>query len=208
MSNPIDELTSILRQFPGIGPKMAERLVYFLLRQESGWIVNLTRVISELKEKVQRCSICGNFSTSSPCDICSNEARRKDIVCIVENPSALKAIEKTKEYSGRYFILGANISPLDGIGPKQLAIERLLNYIRQYQVKEIIIATSTTSAGEITTTFLFEQIKKQFPAIRITHLAYGLPMGGELEYADEVTLRRALAGRLEINKLKEEEKNI
>lgn len=203
MSNPIYELTEIFRQFPGIGPKMAERLVYFLLRQNQEWINNLTRALSELKAKIQQCSICGNFSPSNPCEICSDKQRRQDIVCIVETPGALKAIEKTKEYSGRYFVLGAAISPLDGIGPKQLAIDRLLNYIQEHQVKEVIIATNTTSAGEITTTFLFEQIKNHFPEVRITHLAYGLPMGGELEYADEITIRRALSGRLEISKLED-----
>jgi recombination protein RecR len=202
MSDPIDDLIKIFRQLPGVGPKMAERFVYFILRRDHLWTDNLTRAITELKNNIYCCSVCGDFTSRNPCTICGDEMRQKDIVCVVETPASLKAIEKTKKYPGRYFILGASISPLDGIGPKQLAIERLLDYLHRNQIKEVIIAANTTSAGEITTTFLFEQIKNKFPNIRITHLAYGLPMGGELEYADEVTISRALEGRLEISKIK------
>jgi recombination protein RecR len=189
----IEKLTSSLSKLPGLGKKSAARIVYYLLKTDFGYALELSKEIAELKKTITNCSICGNFTDANPCSICSDSNRDKHTICVVEEPKDILAIESTHEYSGLYHVLMGAISPIEGIGPSELRTEQLFRRIRENEIQEIIIATNPTIEGETTAQYLVRILKGM--QIKATRLALGLPVGGALEYADSATLGRALKGR-------------
>jgi recombination protein RecR len=190
---PVLRLIEAFSRLPGIGPKSASRLTYYLLRSQSDETTELAEALKELRERTQFCSVCFNITEDSPCPICKSEERDRSVICIVEEPLDVMAIERTREYRGLYHVLHGVISPMDGIGPEDLRIRELIDRVEAGTVKEIILATNPSLEGENTAMYIQRKISK--PLIKVTRLARGLPMGGDLEYADEVTLARALEGR-------------
>lgn len=195
-ARPIDELVRQLTKLPGIGPKTAERLAFYILDMDYGQARKLSESILKAKEKVRYCSICCNFTESDPCMICKDEQRDAGVICVVENPKDVLAMEKTGQFNGKYHVLHGSISPIDGIGPDQIRVKELLKRVREGEVKEIIVATDPNVEGEATAMYLARLLKPL--GIKVTRIAHGLPVGGDLEYADEVTLSKALDGRREI----------
>lgn len=193
---PVSRLIDEFQKLPGIGPKTAQRLTFHLLRLPQESAENLAAAIRDIKERIILCSTCFNIAEQDPCPICSDAGRDPSIICVVEEPLDVQAIERTGAFRGRYHILHGAISPVDGIGPEDLRIAELLNRLRQEPVKEILLATNPNLEGEATAMYLTRQISPL--GIRITGLARGLPVGGDLEYADELTLGRALEGRREL----------
>jgi recombination protein RecR len=194
-SPSIERLIDEFQKFPGVGRKTAQRLVFYLLRSPKEDIAGLAEAIRAVKEKVGFCSVCFNISEKDPCEVCNDPDRDRSIVCVVEEASDLWALEKTGEYKGLFHILGGVLSPLDGIGPDDLHIKELLSRLRE-GVKEVIIATNPNTEGEATAVYLTNLIKPL--KVKVTRIARGLPMGGDLEYADQVTLAKAIEGRIEI----------
>ncbi|MBT3363494.1 MAG: recombination protein RecR [Chloroflexi bacterium] len=192
---PISRLIEEFNKLPGIGPKSAARLTYYLLRMPEGDARALAEAVLAVKENVMLCSVCQNITVADPCSICNNTQRDHSITCIVEEPLDILAIERTRKYSGVYHVLHGVISPADGIGPDDLKIKELLTRIQNDDVKEIILATNPNLEGEATAMYIQRLIAPL--GIRVTRLARGLPAGGDLEYADEITLTRALEGRQE-----------
>jgi recombination protein RecR len=193
-------VTRLIEEFhrlPGIGPKTAQRLTFYLLRASKEQAQSLAEALAQLKDRIVTCSICQNIAEENPCAICRDESRDRSIVCVVEEPLDVLAIERTREYRGLYHVLHGAISPMEGIGPEDLRVPELLTRIqRDSGVKEIVLATNPNLEGEATAMYLERLIKPL--GIRLTRLARGLPVGGDLEYADEVTLTRALEGRREV----------
>ena len=193
-------VTRLIEEFhrlPGVGPKTAQRLTFYLLRASREQALSLAQALEQLKDHVVTCSICQNIAEENPCAICRDDSRDRSIVCVVEEPLDVLAIERTREYRGLYHVLHGAISPVDGIGPEDLRVQELMVRLGQIKgVKEIVIATNPNLEGEATSMYLERLIKPM--GIRLTRLARGLPVGGDLEYADEVTLTRALEGRREI----------
>jgi recombination protein RecR len=182
---------------PGIGPKTAQRLTFYLLRAPKEQAQALSEALAHLKERITTCAICANIAEENPCAICRDDARDRSIVCIVEEPLDVLAIERTREYRGLYHVLHGAISPVEGIGPDDLKVDELLQRIKHNPgIKELVLATNPNIEGEATAMYLERLIKPL--GIRMTRLARGLPMGGDLEYADEITLTRALEGRREV----------
>lgn len=199
MTNISQVLTKIIEEFsklPGIGPKTAQRLALYIFNIKEEEAKKLASAIIEVKEKLKKCSLCNNISEEDICKICKDYARDKSLICIVENPADLLAIEKTKEYKGIYYILMGTISPLEDKGIKELEVEKLIARLKRDIIKEVIIATSSTAKGEITATYLTQLLKPY--KIKITRIAQGIPIGAEIEYADQITLTKALNGRTEI----------
>ncbi len=196
MASSLEQLRQRLALLPGVGPKMAERLALYLLRAPEHEVQMLTRSLEDARRQVIYCPICFTFTEDTPCRICADESRDPAVICVVENPPDVDAIEKTKAFRGRYHVLHGALSPLDGIGPQDLKIAELLKRIPADEVREVIISTDPTLSGETTATYLAELIHKL--GARVTRIGYGLPMGGDIEYADELTLTRALEGRREI----------
>lgn len=192
---PIGRLIGQLTRLPGIGPKSAQRLAFHLLRSSQAEIEELISAINETKQKVGYCSICSNISVEDPCEICTDETRDKTRLCVVAQPQDLIAIEKTREFNGLYHVLGGVISPLDGIGPENLRIKELLNRTSK-GVDEMILALNPTVEGEATVIYLTKLLRPL--GIKVTRIAYGLPVGSDMDYADEVTLTRAFEGRREV----------
>lgn len=191
----IDLVAKQLAKLPGIGPRMAQRLTFALLKRRKEDIDELISALTKLSNQVKRCSTCGNYSDSDPCHICTNPHRDRSVICVVEQPQDLLAIERTGKYEGLYHILGGALSPIDGIGPEEIGIPKLLNRLRE-SVHEVIIATNPTIEGDATATYLQDVIHST--GIRVTRLARGLPSGSELEYADETTLAMAFSSRMEL----------
>lgn len=193
-------VTRLIEEFhrlPGVGPKTAQRLTFFLLRAPKEQAQSLADALVQLKDRIVTCSICTNIAEENPCAICRDESRDRSIVCVVEEPLDVLALERTREYHGLYHVLHGAISPVEGIGPQDLRIQELLTRIqRDSGVREIVLATNPNLEGEATAMYLERLIKPL--GIKLTRLARGLPMGGDLEYADEVTLTRALEGRREV----------
>lgn len=184
-------------RLPGIGPKTAQRLTFFLLRAPKEHAQSLAEALAHLKENVVTCSICANIAEQNPCAICRDDARDRSIICVVEEPLDVLAIERTREYHGLYHVLHGAISPVEGIGPEDLRVGELLTRLpKDSGIKEIVLATNPNLEGEATAMYLERLIKPL--GIKLTRLARGLPMGSDLEYADEVTLTRALEGRREV----------
>jgi recombination protein RecR len=191
--NVLDQLIKQLSRIPGIGIKSATRIAYFLLKSDTHYVRSLARSIDELQDKIQSCSVCGNYTMSDPCSICSDSGRERATICVVEQPQDLAVIESTREYQGLYHVLQGVISPLDGVGPEDLRITSLISRIHEGGVREVILATNPTVEGDTTALYLVDLLKKQ--SVKISRLALGLPIGGDLEYADRLTLTRALQAR-------------
>jgi recombination protein RecR len=192
----IDKLIEALIKFPGIGRRSAERIVGYILNAPAGEIKNLAEAISKAKENVRFCRICNNLSEEETCKICQDLRRKKEVVCIVEKPSDVTAIEKAGNFSGLYHVLLGSISPLEGMGPQDLKIDSLLQRIKEGGVKEVIIATDADTEGETTALYLTKLIKPL--GVKLTRIGVGIPMGSNLEYADSSTLNKALESRREL----------
>ena len=190
---PLTKLTECFARLPGIGRKSAQRLAFHILRMPEEEAKAFANAILEAREKIGYCEICKHITATPRCAICSDETRDKSTVCVVEDPRDVIAIERTKEYHGLYHVLGGLISPMDGVGPENLFIKELLARMTDGSVKEVIMATNPTVEGEATAMYLSRLIKPM--DIKVSRLAYGIPVGGNLEYADEVTLYRAIEGR-------------
>jgi len=186
-------LIQALKKMPGIGPKSAERMAFHILRLPHSEARSLAYSILKVKESIKFCKVCGNLSEEDDCAICSNPRRDKTIICVVEQPTDIVSIEKSAAFNGLYHVLGGALSPLDGVGPDNLRIAELLARLRISRAKEVIIATDSDSEGETTALYLSRLLKKE--KAKVTRIAYGLPMGSNLEYADQVTLAKALKGR-------------
>jgi recombination protein RecR len=192
--NALDDLTDSLSHLPGIGKKSASRLAYHLLQADTTYLTKLSRQIATIKERIKKCSLCGAFTETDPCAICTNPLRDQSLLCVVANPQDVQTIENSGEYHGLFHVLGGLIAPLDGIGPEQLSIESLVDKIREGKIKEVIIATNPTVEGD--TTALYVQHVIAQTGVKVTRLASGLPVGGDLEYADKLTLTRSFRGRV------------
>lgn len=193
----LDRLIKNLSRLPGVGRKSAARIAYFLLRSDRTFTADLAREIAELKEKIRECSICGNYTEAEPCEICTDPRREKSVICVVEQSQDIKTIESTREYDGLFHVLLGVISPIDGIGPDDLTIAKLMKRIRETDVKEIIIATNPTVEGDATAMYLVRMLRGS--GIALSRLASGLPVGGDLEYADRLTLARSIKGRIALS---------
>lgn len=194
MSNIIDDLTNSFSRLPGIGKKSAARIVNNLLKANPAYIQNFAHQLSELQQKIKPCSVCGAWTETNPCPICSNPLRDKSLICVVEQPQDVITIDSTGTFSGLFHVLGGVIAPLEGIGPEQLNIASLLNRAKTEAIKEIIIATNPTFEGDSTAMYL-QRLLSEFSTIKVTRLATGIPVGGDLEYADKLTLARSFSGR-------------
>ena len=194
----VQRLIDEFSRLPGIGPKSASRLTFFLLRGDNQQPRDLAAALAELKEQTRFCSICYNITDAGvdPCPICADPARQTGVLCIVEEPLDVLAIERTREFKGRYHVLNGVISPVEGVGPEDLKIRELLARLKHEPIKEIILATNISLEGEATAMYVQKQVAMS--GVRVTRLARGLPVGGDLEYADETTLARALQGRSEM----------
>ena len=195
---PLKRLMDELIKLPGIGPKSAQRLMMHFLRASADDLVKLAEALGSLKTSIRLCSKCYHLSEGELCDICSDPSRDGSTICVVEDPIDLLALERVKEYNGLYHVLHGSINPLNGVKPEDLRIDELLDRIKTDGFKEIILATNTNLEGETTALYIAEQLKENFPSIHVTRIARGLPMGGEMDYADQVTLIRALEGRVKI----------
>ena len=189
----LERLIETLAKMPGLGRKSASRLAYYLLKTDASFVQGLARDLVQLKERVKNCPVCGNYTEEVPCRICIDRERDRSILCVVEEPKDLLSIELTRQYRGLYHVLMGVISPIDGVGPANLRIESLLARVREGGIREVIVATNPTVEGDTTAVYL-SGLLKNLP-VAVTRLALGLPVGGDLEYADRLTLARALEGR-------------
>ena len=196
IAEPISRLVDELSRLPGIGPKTASRLTYFLLRAPDEQAIALAEAIRQLKERLVYCEVCLNVAEESPCAICANEQRDHSMICVVEEPLDVLAIERTGQFNGVYHVLHGAISPVEGIGPDEIRVRELMNRMAGGVVHEVVLATNPSLEGEATAMYLARLIGDAGP--KVTRLATGLPIGGDVEYADEVTLRKALEWRREI----------
>ncbi len=185
-----------MQRLPGVGPKTAQRLALHILKRSDAEVEALAQALIEAKKQIGLCSVCFHLSAEPVCEICRNPNRDNSTICVVADPRDVIALEKTREYKGKYHVLGGVISPIDGIGPEQLNLHALVRRVSQNQPKEVILAISPSVEGETTTLYVGQLLK---PFTMVTRIAFGLPVGGDLEYADEVTLARALEGRRELD---------
>lgn len=195
--NALDELTESFSRLPGIGKKSAARISNHILKMDQSFVEVFANQIVHLHERIKPCQICGSWTENSPCPICSDPSRERQIICVVENPQDVSIIENSHEFSGLFHVLGGVINPLEGIGPDQLNIKRLVERVKNENVKEVIIATNPTVEGD--TTALYIQRLLQDSPCSVTRLASGLPAGGDLEYIDRLTLARSFRGRTKID---------
>lgn len=195
-AEPVAKLIEELSKLPGIGPKTAQRLAFFILNVSNDYAKNLAKSIVDAKEKIRYCTVCCNLTDIDPCNICRSYHRDKSLLCIVQDPKDVVAFERTGEYKGYFHVLHGAISPMEGIGPSDLKIKELLARLQNGEVKEVVVATNPNIEGEATAMYIAHIIKPL--GIKVTRIAHGLPVGGDLEYADEVTLAKALEGRREI----------
>ena len=194
LPDSVNHLIDGFSRFPGIGKKTAQRMAFFLLKTERQLAVSLAKSILEMKDRVHACPLCHNISETSPCGICTDPKRDETLLCVVEDATDLLSLEKTSEFRGKYHVLGGVISPLDGIGPDDLHVDSLLE--RLNGVKEVVIATNPSAQGETTALYLAKILKPK--GVKVSKLARGIPMGGDLEYTDEATVVSALEGRVEL----------
>lgn len=192
--NAIDELTESFSRLPGIGKKSAGRITNFLLKADSFYVTRFAQQLATLQEKIHPCPICGNWTENDPCPICADNLRDQTLLCVVEQPQDVSVIEGFHEFNGLFHVLGGVISPIDGIGPDQLSIAPLIRRVNEKQIAEVIIATNPTADGDVTALYLQRLLSQQTKA-KITRLASGLPVGGDLEYADKLTFARSFRGR-------------
>lgn len=193
----VQELIDELGRLPGVGPKSAQRIAFHLLQTEDEQAKKLAQVLLEVKDRVKFCQVCGNVTEDPTCSICRDARRNQTIICVVEESKDVQAIERTREFRGLYHVLGGAISPIDGVGPDQLRIKELMARLSNPEIQEVIIATDPNLEGEATATYLTRMLSTL--GITVSRLASGLPVGGDLEYADEITLGRAFAGRTRSN---------
>lgn len=192
----IDDLIAELARLPGIGRKTAQRLTFHLLQQTSDQATRLAATLAAVAERVRACEECGNLTEEQPCAICRDPRRDPGVLCVVEEASTLAVVDRSTDFRGRYHVLGGRLSPLEGIGPESLRIDRLLRRVEEGDVREVILATNPSMEGEVTATYIQQLLAGR--AVRVTRLARGLPMGGDLEYVDGVTLAHALTARQEV----------
>jgi recombination protein RecR len=195
-AKPIDRLIEALTRLPGIGKKTASRLAFHILRSSLSDAQELARSILDVKEKIRLCSVCFNLTDDDPCQICQNPNRSSEILCVVEGPNDLMAIENTGEYGGMYHVLHGTISPLEGVGPEDIKIKELIERLKTGKISEVILATNPTVEGGTTALYLTDLVRPL--GVKITRIAYGIPVGSEIEYADGMTLLKALEGRREV----------
>ena len=195
-AKPLNKLINELSKLPGIGGKTAQRLAFHILSMDDLDAIALSDAIREAKQDMKYCSICGNLTDEDPCSICRDTSRDKSTICVVESPRDVVAMEKIKEYRGYYHVLHGAISPMDGIGPADINLQSLITRLQDEAVKELIIATNPTIEGEATAMYIARLIKPS--GIKVSRIAHGIPVGGDLEYADEVTLLKAVEGRREL----------
>ena len=194
-SPAVENLVAQLTRLPGVGSRTAHRLAFHLLRVPTDEALALASSIEEVKERVRFCSECGNLTEEERCEICRDERRDRALVCVVEQPADLVSLERTHEYRGLYHVLGGALSPIDGVEPEHLRIDELMSRVERNGIQEVVLATNPNMTGEATAAYLADRLRGR---VRVTRLASGLPVGGDLEYADEVTLGRALSGRREM----------
>ena len=192
---PVQRLITELGKLPGIGQRTAQRLAFHVLRSSPEDANALADAIREVKERIRLCEVCFNLADEPRCRICQDERRDASLICVVEEPGDVIPIERTHEYRGRYHVLGGALSPIDGIDPEALKIAELYRRVEAEDIREVVLATHPTTTGEATALFVADGLRERAPQVTVTRLASGLPVGGDLEYADEVTLGRALAGR-------------
>ena len=196
-TKPLAQLIEFFQKFPGIGPKSAQRMAFHLLKMPLSEVEKFSNILTEAKKSIHYCDICFNMSASNPCEICSDDRRDRTTICVIAETKDLIAIEKTREYKGLYHVLQGTLSPLDGIGVEDIRIKELVNRLSDESVKEIILALSPSVEGEATSLYL-SKLLKPFN-IKVSRIAFGLPIGSDLEYADEVTLAKAIEGRRILN---------
>jgi recombination protein RecR len=195
LSPAVENLVAQLTRLPGVGTRTAHRLAFHLLRVPKDEAEALAAAIGDVKERVRFCAECGNLTEEERCEICRDERRDRSLVCVVEQPADLVSLERTHEYRGLYHVLGGSLSPIDGVEPEHLRIDELMGRVERNGIQEVVLATNPNMTGEATAAYLADRLRGR---VRVTRLASGLPVGGDLEYADEVTLGRALSGRREM----------
>jgi len=195
-AEPMTRLIDELKKLPGIGSKTAQRLAFHILRSSEDDAEALAAAVRDVKANLRLCSVCNNITDVDPCSYCSNATRNQKLICVVEEPTNIAAVEKTRHFNGVYHVLHGSISPLHGVGPEQLRIGNLLKRIESGPVEEVILATNPTVEGEATATYLAQQLRRQ--GLRVTRIAMGIPVGSDIEYTDEVTMLKAMEGRREV----------
>lgn len=193
---PISKLIDSFTKLPGIGPKTASRLAFHVLSMQENDVLEFAQALVAAKRELSNCTVCGHITDQDPCAICSDQSRDESLICVVQDPKDVIAMEKMKEFRGRYHVLHGAISPMDGIGPEDINIPDLLNRLKDETVKELILATNPNIEGEATAMYISRLVRPS--GVKTTRIAHGLPVGGDLEYADEVTLSKALEGRREL----------
>jgi recombination protein RecR len=194
-SPPVNRLITELARLPGIGQRTAQRLAFHILRTAPEEALPLAEAIREVKDTVGQCEVCFNLAVGPRCRICEDERRAADVICVVEEPSDVIPIERTHEFSGRYHVLGGALSPIDGVDPEDLHIAELLRRVEAGGTREVVVATNSTTTGEATALYIADALRERAPDVAVTRLASGLPVGADLEYADEITLGKAFQGR-------------
>ncbi|MGM8215738.1 recombination mediator RecR [Bacillaceae bacterium W0354] len=193
---PISKLVDSFTKLPGIGPKTAVRLAFFVLNMEEDDVIDFAKALVNAKRELTHCTVCGHITDTDPCSICSDQDRDESVICVVQDPKDVIAMEKMRDYRGRYHVLHGAISPMDGIGPEDINVPSLLERLKNEEVEELILATNPNVEGEATAMYISRLVKPS--GIRVSRIAHGLPVGGDLEYADEVTLSKALEGRRDL----------
>lgn len=195
-AEPMTRLIDELKKLPGIGSKSAQRLAFHILRSSADDAEALAAAVQDVKAKLHLCSVCNNITDIDPCVYCSSPTRNQKVVCVVEEPTNISSVEKTRHFNGVYHVLHGSISPLHGVGPEQLRIANLISRLAGGDIEEVILATNPTVEGEATATYLAQQLKRQ--GLRVTRIAMGIPVGSDIEYTDEVTMLKAMEGRREM----------
>jgi len=195
-AEPMSRLIDELKKLPGVGSKSAQRLAFHILRSSDDDAEALAASIRDVKAKLRLCSVCNNITDVDPCTYCSSPTRNQKVICVVEEPTNIAAVEKTRHFNGVYHVLHGSLSPLHGVGPEQLRIGNLLSRVEKGGIEEIILATNPTVEGEATATYLAQQLKRE--GLRVTRIAMGVPVGSDIEYTDEVTMLKAMEGRREM----------
>jgi recombination protein RecR len=198
LSPPVNRLITELSRLPGIGQRTAQRLAFHILRVPDDEALALADAIREVKETVTQCEVCFNLAVGPRCRICEDERRDGAVICVVEEPSDVIPIERTNEFHGRYHVLGGALSPIDGVDPEDIRLAELFTRVQGNGVREVVVATNSTTTGEATALYIAEELRSRAPSVAVTRLASGLPVGADLEYADEITLGKALRGRREL----------
>jgi recombination protein RecR len=198
LAPPVNRLITELARLPGIGQRTAQRLAFHVLRASDEEALALAAAIKEVKEQVGQCEVCFNLAVGPRCRICEDERRDGAVICVVEEPSDVIPIERTNEFHGRYHVLGGALSPIDGVDPEDIRVAELFTRVDGGEVREVVVATNSTTTGEATALYIAEELRTRASSVAVTRLASGLPVGADLEYADEITLGKALRGRREL----------